>query len=259
MFWKMLLVVTLATEGAALAQSSAAGSRFPLTVAINGQLVNAVIVMAASGSPQAWACPAPQPYVTADGKQGWACFDPVSGVWFLGALPPAVAPRAMPVPPSSTAAAAASEQVSTEGSASEPPPQVVYVEAPPRVIYVEKPPEVIYVPVPSPPEVVYVPSPPEVVYVQGPPTVVVVDRPSRGGRDGRNDRRDDWQDRVDPPPTTASSAPVYTSAPVYVNRPVYANPPVAAAVSTVDRGGRGNDRGSSAPDRGRGDGPARGR
>src|SRR5215510_13770703 len=74
-----------------LAQSpaSAIQNRIAQQVVIANQRVDAAYVLTASGGIQGYTCPTPQQYATPDGaSQGWACFDPTTGVWLLGALPP---------------------------------------------------------------------------------------------------------------------------------------------------------------------------
>ena len=80
-------------------QVQTAQTRVPQQVAINGQTVNAVSVVAEGGGAQTYRCLNPQQYVSLDGaSQGWACYDQASGVWLLNALPPAQA-QAPPVQP----------------------------------------------------------------------------------------------------------------------------------------------------------------
>jgi hypothetical protein len=216
----MLLVVVLAAQTASFAQTPAAYTRIPEVVTINGQPANGAYVMTPNGTVQAYACPAPKPYTNAGGEQGWACFDPSTGVWLLGALPPPAAPPAQK--------AQALPQVETPNSdveLPEPqgPPNVVYVEAPPRVVYVE-----------APPRVIYVERPPEVVYVEAPPAVVIIDRSGGGGRRGDRDR-----EREEVVPSGFAVAPAFTNTPAFVNRPAFANPGVPA---TDDRNRRDGDR-----------------
>jgi hypothetical protein len=73
--------------------------------------------------------------VTTDGaSQGWACYDPATGVWLMNAVPPAqaqVSPAPLPQQPG-----------------------VIYQQAPPTVIY-QQPPAIVYAPRPAyPPSVV---------------------------------------------------------------------------------------------------------
>jgi hypothetical protein len=101
-------------------QVPALQNRIPQQIVINGQQVPAAYVMASGGGAEAFSCPAPQPYVTPDGaSQGWACYDPSTGVWLLNAVPPAqaqVAPAPLPQQP-----------------------EVIYQQAPPTVIYQQAP------------------------------------------------------------------------------------------------------------------------
>jgi len=62
--------------------------RIAQQVVIANQRVDAALVLTAAGGIQNYSCPTPQRYVTPDGAtSGWACFDPTTGVWLLGALP----------------------------------------------------------------------------------------------------------------------------------------------------------------------------
>jgi hypothetical protein len=75
----------------AFAQSSipAIQDRIAQQVVISNQRVDAAFVLTPGGGIQSYTCPSPQQYVTPDGaSQGWACFDPATGVWLLAALPP---------------------------------------------------------------------------------------------------------------------------------------------------------------------------
>jgi hypothetical protein len=76
---------------AILAQSPtpAIQDRIAQQVVIANQRVDAAFVLTAAGGIQNYTCPTPQQYGTPDGAaNGWACFDPTTGVWLLGALPP---------------------------------------------------------------------------------------------------------------------------------------------------------------------------
>jgi hypothetical protein len=58
------------------------------SIIINGRQERGVIVVE-NGTVQTNTCPSPQAYVTVDrSSSGWACLDPTTGMWFLGALPP---------------------------------------------------------------------------------------------------------------------------------------------------------------------------
>jgi len=147
----------LAIPGAS--QVQAEKQRIPQQVVINGQTVNAVSVIAASGGLQSYSCLNPQQYTARDGSsQGWACYDESTGVWLLNALPTAQA-QVPPVRPS-----APQPQIQ--------PPAVVYPQTAPAVVYqqppfvYQQPPVVVYQSVPA---VVY--GAPAVVYQQ-PPTVI---------------------------------------------------------------------------------------
>ena len=143
-------------------QVRAAQNRIAQPVVINGQTVNGAYVTA-GGQLQSFTCPAPQHYVTSDGAtQGWACYEEMTGVWLLNALPPA-ATQSGPVPvPSPQPPAVIYQQA--------PPPAVVY-QAPPTVIYQQPQPTIVYQ---APPTVVYTtPAPPVVVAPAYPSSVVL--------------------------------------------------------------------------------------
>jgi len=117
----LLALVLCGSEG--FSQVLTGGSRIPQTIVINGQQVPGAYVMAAAGGVQSFTCAAPQPYVTADGaSQGWACYEPATGVWLLNALPPTQTQVAPVAVPQST---------------------VIYQQAPATVIY-QEPPVVVY-------------------------------------------------------------------------------------------------------------------
>jgi hypothetical protein len=148
----------LAIPGAA--QVQAEQKHIPQQVVINGQTVNAVSVIAASGGVQHYNCLNPQQYTARDGSsQGWACYDESTGVWLLNALPPAQA-QVQPVQPP-----APQPQIQQ--------PAVVYSQAAPALVY-QQPPVVVYQ---QAPVVVYQPAPavvyagPAVIYQQ-PATVL---------------------------------------------------------------------------------------
>ena len=143
----LVLTVALATVGSGFSQAPApqaappAQNRIPQQIIINGQAVNGAWVQAANGGMQAYTCPNPEQYATADGaSHGWACYDAASTTWLLNALPPAqaaqTAPQSVPAPP--PAAPPAAPPV-----ASAPPATVVY-QAPP-VVYTQ-PATVVYGP-----------------------------------------------------------------------------------------------------------------
>lgn len=254
---KMLLLAVLAVPATGFAQTSAANQqRIPEVVAIDGTLVNGAYVMTANGTVQAYVCPAPKRYATAGGQQGWACFDPATGVWLLGALPPPSAPPMAALPPVVEGPPAFGSADPGAQQQQQQPPNVVYVEAPPRIVYIEAPPQVVYVEPPAP----------QVVYVEAPPTVIIVER--NVGRRGDRDR-----DREEPAPAGFAVAPAFTNSPAFVSRPAFVNPgsPAPAADSRRDgergRDGR-RDGGTAAADSGtgqrgtgeapRGDGQGRG-
>jgi hypothetical protein len=113
-----LLFSLCASQG--FSQVPAGQNRIPQQVVINGQQVPAAYVMASGGGVETFSCPTPQPYVTPDGaSQGWACYEPATGMWLLNSVPPAQAQAApLPVPQQ---------------------PTVIYQQAPPSVVYQQPP------------------------------------------------------------------------------------------------------------------------
>jgi hypothetical protein len=71
-----------------LAQSGTSGQhRIIQPIMINGQSAQGALVIE-NGVVQSYSCQSPQQYVTADqSENGWACFDPSSGLWLLHAQP----------------------------------------------------------------------------------------------------------------------------------------------------------------------------
>ena len=117
----VLALVLCVSQG--FSQVLTGGSRIPQTIVIKGQQVPGAYVMAAGTGVQSFTCPAPQPYVTPDGaSQGWACYEPATGVWLLNALPLNQTQPAPVAVPQST---------------------VIYQQAPATVIY-QEPPLVVY-------------------------------------------------------------------------------------------------------------------
>jgi hypothetical protein len=105
----LILSMTVGTISPAFAQTPVAQNRIAQQVVIGGLRVDAATVIAPGGGVQSYSCPGPQQYVTPDGaSQGWACFDPVTNVWLLSALPPQqqtpVAPVVVQAPPPVVAA-----------------------------------------------------------------------------------------------------------------------------------------------------------
>jgi hypothetical protein len=85
----LILTLTVGSVSSAFAQAPVAQNRIPQQVLIGGLRVDAATVIAPGGGVQSYSCPGPQQYVTPDGQsQGWACFDPITNVWLLSALPP---------------------------------------------------------------------------------------------------------------------------------------------------------------------------
>jgi hypothetical protein len=85
----LLMVVLTGTAVFAQSPVPAIQNRIAQQVVINSQRVDGALVLTAAGGIQSYTCPAPQQYITADGaSQGWACYDPTTGVWLLSALPP---------------------------------------------------------------------------------------------------------------------------------------------------------------------------
>ena len=159
-------------------QVQPAQNRVPQHVAINGQAVSAVSVIAAGGAVQRYSCLNPQPYATLDGtSQGWACYEASTGVWLLNALPPAQAqapqPQQEPIPQPQVVQPAIQQPAIQQPTViySQPAPTVVY-QQPPPVIYqqpavIYQQPAVVY----QPAQTVVYPQPATVIYQQ-PPTVI---------------------------------------------------------------------------------------
>ena len=151
----------------------ASSNRIPQQVVINGQTVNAVSVIASSGSLQRYSCLNPQQYTTSDGtSQGWACYDSSTGVWLLNALPPAQAQAPQPQAPQVVQPQVQQAPV-PQPQVVYPQPQVAYPQPAPTVVYQQQP-AVIYQPAtvvyPQPATVIYQPAP-AVIYQQ-PATVI---------------------------------------------------------------------------------------
>jgi hypothetical protein len=169
---RLSVISTLAGSVLFLASNPAfsqvtSSNRIPQQVAINGQAVSAVSVIAAGGAVQRYSCLNPQQYTSMDGaSQGWACYDASTGVWLLNALPPAQtqAPQVQAPQPQVQQAPIPQPQVVY------PQPQVVYTQ--PQVIYTQPAPTVVYQ---QPPAVIYQPA--TVVYPQ-PATVVYQPAPT---------------------------------------------------------------------------------
>jgi hypothetical protein len=90
MFRKPLLCVFLVAaiaglSGFAVAFGASPDERTGQALLIKGREVTGVMVKQ-NGIVQSVMCPAPQPYVTADGTStGWACLDPATGTWLMNA------------------------------------------------------------------------------------------------------------------------------------------------------------------------------
>jgi hypothetical protein len=85
----LIFTLTVGSLSPAFAQTPVAQNRIAQQVVIGGLRVDAATVIAPGGGVQSYSCPGPQQYVTPDGaSQGWACFDPITNVWLLSALPP---------------------------------------------------------------------------------------------------------------------------------------------------------------------------
>jgi hypothetical protein len=97
----LVVTLTIGTISPSFAQAPVAQSRIAQQVMIGGLRVDAATVIAPGGGIQSYSCPGPQQYVTPDGaSQGWACFDPITNVWLLSALPPQQeAPAPVQAPP----------------------------------------------------------------------------------------------------------------------------------------------------------------
>jgi len=127
---------------AVLAQSPTLSiqDRIAQQVVIANERVDAAFVLTAAGGIQNYTCSTPQQYVTPDGAaNGWACFDPTTGVWLLGALPP------------QTQAAPAPAPVIVRQAVAPPPVVYAYPVVAPTVIYRE--PRVVYIAPVYPPSV----------------------------------------------------------------------------------------------------------
>jgi len=145
------------------AQVQTAQNRVPQQVFINGQMVNAVSVVAEGGGLQTYRCLNPQQYTSADGaSQGWACYDQATGVWLLNALPPAQAQVPSPQPQVQLPPPVQQPQVQRAPLPQVTQPTVVYPQQQPTVVY-QQPPVVVY----QQPAVVYQ-QPATVVYQQPP-------------------------------------------------------------------------------------------
>lgn len=85
----LVVAFAMGSISAVFAQSPVIQNRVAQQVMIGGLRVDAAYVIASGGGVQSYSCPGPQQYVTPDGtSQGWACFDPITNVWLLSALPP---------------------------------------------------------------------------------------------------------------------------------------------------------------------------
>ncbi|HEX4999597.1 MAG TPA: hypothetical protein VFY29_15320 [Terriglobia bacterium] len=188
MRWKLPLLAGLAVFGIApggYAQAPVEQARIPQQVVINGQPANAVYVIAGGGAIQSYTCSTPQAYTTADGAtRGWACYEPTSGVWLLGALPQqppqtaqqVPAPQTLPAPAPQVIAPPAQyapQVITPPAQTYAPAPQIVYVTPQPQVVYVAAPPPVFY-------STVYPAVYPAAVYPV-PQTVVLRPRPVYSG------------------------------------------------------------------------------
>ena len=120
--------------------------RIPQQIVINGLTVNAASVMTSSGQVQSFTCSSPQHYNTLDGSsQGWACYDELSGVWLMNAVPPVQAPAASvpaPIPAQSPRPVYQRVPVQQAPVYGTPVPNVVYQQ--PAIVYQQAPPVVIY-------------------------------------------------------------------------------------------------------------------
>ena len=171
-------VAALLTALPGFSQVQPANSRIPQQVIINGQTVTAINVIAPGGGFQSYTCTNPQQYSSVDGSsQGWACYQPSTGVWLLNALgpvqaqmpqPPAPQPQAVPQPqPVPQAQAPLPPPPAYPQQAQLPPPAPLpqtYPQQAPTVIY-QQPPTVVYTsPVYGPAPVIVAPAyPPSVV------------------------------------------------------------------------------------------------
>jgi hypothetical protein len=135
----LIVSLTIGTISPAFAQAPVAQNRIAQQVVIGGLRVDAATVIAPGGGIQSYSCPGPQQYVTPDGaSQGWACFDPITNVWLLSALPPQQqAPAPVQAPPPVVVQQVVQQPVYTPAVIYQYPviqPAVVY-RTPPRVVY----------------------------------------------------------------------------------------------------------------------------
>ena len=135
----LVVTLTLGTISPAFAQAPVVQNRIAQQVVIGGLRVDAATVIAPGGGVQSYSCPGPQQYVTPDGaSQGWACFDPISNVWLLSALPPQQqAPAPVQPPPPVVVQQVIQQPVYQPAVIYQYPvvqPTVVY-RAPSRVVY----------------------------------------------------------------------------------------------------------------------------
>jgi hypothetical protein len=134
----LVVTLTIGTISPSFAQAPVAQSRIAQQVMIGGLRVDAATVIAPGGGIQSYSCPGPQQYVTPDGaSQGWACFDPITNVWLLSALPPQQeAPAPVQAPPPVVLQQVVQQPVYLPAVIYQYPvqPAVVY-QAPARVVY----------------------------------------------------------------------------------------------------------------------------
>ena len=135
----LVVSLTIGTISPAFAQAPVAQNRIAQQVVIGGLRVDAATVIAPGGGVQSYSCPGPQQYVTPDGaSQGWACFDPITNVWLLSALPlQQQAPAAVQAPPPVVVQQVVQQPVYSPAVIYQYPvvqPAVVY-RAPARVVY----------------------------------------------------------------------------------------------------------------------------
>ena len=135
----LVVSLTIGIISPAFAQAPVAQNRIAQQVVIGGLRVDAATVIAPGGGIQSYSCPGPQQYVTPDGaSQGWACFDPITNVWLLSALPPQQqAPAPLQAPPPVVVQQVVQQPVYPPAVIYQYPvvqPAVVY-RAPARVVY----------------------------------------------------------------------------------------------------------------------------
>jgi hypothetical protein len=95
----LIILALLVFSPAILAQSTTPeGSRIIQPITVNGQSATGVLVVK-NGTTQTYSCESPQPYVTQQSEQGWACYEGATGMWLLHSQPPSDIAAAEPQEP----------------------------------------------------------------------------------------------------------------------------------------------------------------